>query len=301
MFDLLLNAARLVASKDVRDSVSALIAAAAASPDWQKEICTVEARTTGQMRERLHLLEDLVVDKLRSLKYDDEGIAAFRTACRELTANALEHGLIGAKQDRIRVVLDISPTYVATTVFNPRGSPVELTKWIELGAQHLRQTGKTGRGRGLLATCRRADVVTSVDSLGVKALVYRDRVAIATEEYRRETLVALVRGYSNPSAGRRLVERVKNARGLRIIVCLDPAEAKKALAGVSMKKAEHDALGGFDSDLLAQVVEAACGYSAMNDKGKIRIVYRSDDLSDLVPDDLVYRTVEAAIQSMNSA
>ena len=55
MFELLLNAAKLVFSKDTRDSASVIIDALTRSPEWQKEMCTLDARISPDVRERVNL------------------------------------------------------------------------------------------------------------------------------------------------------------------------------------------------------------------------------------------------------
>ena len=161
MIEILLNAARLAVSKDAREGVSGLIAALDNAPAWKRSVVTLEAAFTGEEKERLHLLRDVIVQKLQSLDYQPRTCGNFRLVFGELSANAIEHGK-PSRWRKARVLVDVSQTYVSLTVFNPKRSKVNLTRWIERAKDHLVATQKRGRGRGLLMTYRKADSLEQV-------------------------------------------------------------------------------------------------------------------------------------------
>lgn len=278
-------------SKEARDSATTLIEMLNRSPAWQKEICTLEAKVSFDERERTHLLEDLVAGKLHALSFGPASIKGFRTAFGELTGNAFEHGTKEAKSKVIRMVVDVSPTYVTTVVFNPRGSTINLNGWIEKSRKHLRDTKLLERGRGLLTVIRQADVLEPIEPNGIKAVVYRDAVTFETTELEDSTLVLVTAGHSNPSFGRRVVDYVRRLRAGKIALCLDPSEIRER-----EEQSQRDQPGSWVWQPILQLVAS---YAQAGDKS-IRIVCSDEDLRDLLPEAFVSATVDAALQAMNA-
>ena len=132
-----------------------------------------------------------------------------------------------------------------------------------------------------------------IEPRGIKAVVYRDAVKFETQELGRSTLVVVTAGHSNPSFGRRVVDFVRRLGGRKIALCLDPAEIRE-------KEEERARTLQADSWAWPPILELVASYANAGDKS-IRIVCSDDDLKDLLPDAFVSETVDAALQSMNSA
>src|SRR6476659_6920424 len=92
MIELLLGAVKLALSEDARKSAAGLVDFIRRSPDWQKDICTLEAKVDCDSREHAYLLGGLTADKMASLGYAHDAVSAFAYVYRELTSNAFEHG-----------------------------------------------------------------------------------------------------------------------------------------------------------------------------------------------------------------
>jgi len=238
VFELLLNAVKVAVSKDARESAASVVELLRRSPDWEKAIGTIEARVSIDVRERVQLIEDLVADKLVALSYKPASIAAFRTALTELAANAFEHGIVDAKRAVVRVLVETSPSYVATTVHNPKGSTFQLADALEAAARHRLATSKTGRGRGLVLVSRRVDVVQMVGDDAVKTLVYRDAVEIETHKAGEVIIAVVAAGHANPSLPRRIRDYLDDHPGEKIVLCLDAKEFEElVLADVQRRNA----------------------------------------------------------------
>lgn len=300
MFEVLINAAKVVLSKDVRDGMGALAQAFRAVNEWQGEICTVDLTCTKEFREKVDLIEDLIKEKLTSLGYTVEPVTAFSTVFRELTSNGFEHGTRGESRMPIRTVVDISKTYVSTTVHNPRRHEVKLPDWIEAGARHLVDTEMSGRGRGLLMVYAKADLLDCVGDTAVKGVVYRERVSISEERHGDEILIAPTSGFSNPAFARRVYEFLKKRvtdPPTPIILCLDPKQGSDLLAAAQSETPRH-----IDSQVIYTVISYIRHVSArgkMSDK--IRLVYDDADLNELLPADIVFQSIRAARDSLRAS
>jgi anti-sigma regulatory factor (Ser/Thr protein kinase) len=292
MFELLLNAATLALSKDARETANSLVDALTRSPEWKKEICTIEARIPYKERERAQLLEDLISDKLKTLSYGTKPSRAFRTVYGELTGNAFEHGTKGLKDERVRLVIDISPTYVATSVYNPRGTRVDIDKWIAQAADHLKSTEKMRRGRGLLVAYRKADVLEPIGTEGVKAVVYRDSVEIITDQHKSFKIVVATAGHSNPSFGKRIVEHLEKLNEKGIVLCLDPNAYHRFKNGNVGDAEMNDTEDSVVFEPIFRFI------SSTRDKTKVRLVISDDDVRDLLPRDHVASSIDAALKSL---
>ena len=287
MFELVFNAVKFAMSKDARESAASIIELVRRSPDWEKSIGTIEARISLEVRERVQLIEDLVADKLKLLAYRAESIEAFRTATTELTANAFEHGVINPKRPVIRLVIETSPSYVATTVHNPKGSGFDLARALESAARHRTESQNKGRGRGLVLVTRRVDAIQMVGTSAIKTLVYRDAVEVKTHK-EGSVLVAVVEGgHVNPSLPRRIRDYLDEHAGKKIVLCLDPRE--------------FDRYRGKREDRRAGAPGTAVMYTVLSDVQR-RNAERPDicivgnrDVCDLLPELVAARTIEDGI------
>lgn len=305
MFELLVNAVKMGVSKEVRGSANALLDLLTRSPDWAKEICTVEARIPTNEKEQASLICDLISYKLDALSYRPDSIRAFRMAYRELVVNAFEHGIKQGHNNRVTIVLNVSPTYVATSILNPKGSAVELTKWIKLGAQQLIDTGKMKRGRGLQVVYHASDVLEPVGNQGVKFVIYRDAVELETGSIEGHTILFVVSGHSNPSLGRQLVKHLESIlkQGSlkeeidkqRIIICLDPVEYKKYKGHKNMRDLEFDDEASvFWSPVLTFI-------DKWKNNTNIIFVKRDKIFKDLLPKGLIHDTMREALTALKSS
>jgi anti-sigma regulatory factor (Ser/Thr protein kinase) len=209
MFELFLNAAKFALSSDVRETASTLWNRLTQNSDWQKAFCTIEARVPFEEEERVSVLLHLAKEKLRSDGFPDTSVERFQLAAEELIQNTFEHGTKNAKSYFAKFSVEITPTYVSFSAFNPDGVLVDLPKWIDLATQHLKISKKKGRGRGIVFAMRLADKTEQVGKQGIKTVVYRESVDLSAHKYRGYVLIAVRTGLSNPSLGRRLVEEIE--------------------------------------------------------------------------------------------
>ncbi len=204
MFDILLNAAKLALSEDARKSVSSIVDFIKRSPEWQKDICVLEAKIEHSHQEQAALLAGLTAMKLENLKYPSEGIRAFQTAYTELCRNAFEHGCSAGQA--IRVVIEVSHVYVSATVENAKEHRFEVSPALAARQFALSGDPKSPRGRGLVLASELADDFQPVAGRGVKAVFYQDRVVVKSTQLAERALimVKVEGGQYNPSLNRRV-------------------------------------------------------------------------------------------------
>jgi len=219
MFELLLDAMKLALSKDARENAAALIELFRHSPDWQKDICTLEARIGHGEAERAWLVRDLLVAKLDALSFPDDCRRQYATTFTELARNAFEHG--GRTRSPVRVVADTSSTFIATVFFNARHHAPDLPKALRDARERLASDPAAASGRGLLLASEHADELTIVEPKGIKAVFYQDRVRIVTKTVRGILLVSIAAGHLNPSVTRRLMTFLERDRPAALILVLD--------------------------------------------------------------------------------
>ena len=234
-------------------------------------------------------------------------------------------------------MLEISPIYVSLQVENPRGSQVCLSEWIDSATDHLAETKKKGRGRGLLIASRKADVLTQIGKSSIKAVIYRDAVEIKRIDLKTATLILVSRGHSNPSLGRRVTDYIHRLDARKVILCLDIHELEigdtaelldatgKGLYGslkferkaerrieeirkerkiVEEIRKERRPGGGGLSPSSKTVTDAISSLEHFAEirgeesKKIVRLVLRDEDLCDLAPKDIVSRSVAQAYDEL---
>jgi hypothetical protein len=242
MIDILLNAAKLVFSEDARKSVSAVVDFIRRSPEWQKDICSLEAKIERSEKELAALLAGLAADKMQIHKYSDRGIDAFRTSYLELTANAFDYGcgIDGSGKDKsgqdkyILVGIDVSSYHIAVRVENARGCDFDLIRTLQERRLELFENPGSYRGRGLLLVEDLADSLEQAGSRSVKAVFYRDRVEFERLNAHDPMILKLTSGIYNPSLSRRTMSIVSAAlRGSDVVLDLSAYTSSPTLA-VSM-------------------------------------------------------------------
>jgi anti-sigma regulatory factor (Ser/Thr protein kinase) len=205
MLDLFINAVRFAVSEDVRKSTTAILEMLKKSPEWQQDICTLEASIDRSFAEQSALLSDLTLTKMENLSYSRVNAEQFRFIFTELVKNAFEHGCKFSFQN-IKITVHITKPYVALTVLNPRGSNFDLEETVKHKRQALSLNPGLRRGRGLVHVNDIADTFESVDGKrGVKAVIYLDQVGFEVKASSYVTIIKTTSGLFNPSLGRRLI------------------------------------------------------------------------------------------------
>lgn len=203
MYDILLNAVKLALSEDARKSVTAITDFIQRSPEWEKDICTLDAKVEATHPEHASLIAGLAAGKMKNLQYPDESIRSFRTAFSELGNNAFQHGCDG-KQD-IHIKIEVSSEYVSATLTNAKGHEFNLRQVLEENRQSLRSNARKSRGRGLLMVDLLADSLEQFGKTSVKAVFYRDRVSLERLLFKDLVIYRVNSGILNPSLSRRIV------------------------------------------------------------------------------------------------
>jgi anti-sigma regulatory factor (Ser/Thr protein kinase) len=209
MIDILLNATKLALSEDARKSASAIVDLIRRSPEWERDICVLQAKIEFKHDEHAALLAGLAATKMKNLHFNGQTIEAFQTSYLELTRNAFEYGC-GAKGE-IEITVDVSSVYVSVITENSRGLELDLDRLVRRQRELIANNPRSLRGRGLLLVEELADTFQSDPPRGVKAVFYRDRVDLDTLDFRGVKIVWVNGGIYNPSITRRLKELVSNA------------------------------------------------------------------------------------------
>ncbi len=209
MLEILLNATKLALSEDARKGVSTIVELIQRSPEWQRDICELQAKIECDHQEHAALLSGLAATKLANLKYPDETISSFQTAYLELTANAFEHGC--GHNGTITVTIEVSSVYVSAKVENDRGHEVELGKLLETCRQELARDPGRPRGRGLILVQELADTLQGMKPRTLKVVFYKDRVLFDSTRYLDVIVIRLYGGMQNPSLSRRIFKAVSDA------------------------------------------------------------------------------------------
>jgi anti-sigma regulatory factor (Ser/Thr protein kinase) len=210
MFELFVNAAKFAVSDDVRKSTSAILDLIRRSPEWERDICTLEAKIVPPFSEQAALLSHLTVSKMTKLGYSSERIEAFKITYFELVSNAFEHGCHSTK-DSIRIISDITAAYVSLTVLNPKGHKFDAKRIVEESSFLLEENPFSLTGRGLLVSYKSADSFQSINgNEGVKAVFFEDAVLFKIDVLDELTIIEIIDGLYNPSFERRLITTASN-------------------------------------------------------------------------------------------
>jgi len=207
MFELFLNAARFAVSEDVRKSASGIIELIRRSPEWQHDICTLQARVSRSFAEQTYLLSGLTSSKMENLQYPKEAVEAFKISYSELVTNAFEYGCQAGSKGTIGIEIDVTKEYVALTVLNSKGFKLNLSRAIESRRMATSRDPESKRGRGLTLVAELADTLEEKENQeGVKAVFYKDRVSFRIDQVDGLIILELTRGLFNPSIHRRFFE-----------------------------------------------------------------------------------------------
>jgi anti-sigma regulatory factor (Ser/Thr protein kinase) len=221
MIDVILNAVKILVSEDARKSASSLIELVRRSPEWQKDMCVLEARVSRSASEQAHLLRYLTVEKMQALEYAEGTVSAFQYCFNEISANAFEHGCGLDRNARISIVVDITREYVALTVINSRGMKFDLQKSLDQQSAKLSQNPALRRGRGLLTIYESADALIGLENHdGIKAVFYKPVVQLKTHTVGGLTIISLLAGKMNPSVNRRIMRAAQTSPSDSLIIWL---------------------------------------------------------------------------------
>lgn len=208
MYDVLLNAVKFAFSDDARKGVSAVVDLIQHSPEWQKDICTLEAKIEAIHPEHAALLAGITAAKLTNLQYCEEGIQSFRTSYTELASNAFQHGC--GDNGYIHIRIEISAVYVSVTLTNAKGHEFSLSRSMERSRRALIADPNRSRGRGLLMTSQFADSLQQIGKRAVKVVFYQDRVKLNRTVFKGIVVYRLDSGALNPSLPRRITTAATN-------------------------------------------------------------------------------------------
>jgi anti-sigma regulatory factor (Ser/Thr protein kinase) len=220
VIDLVLNAVRLALSSDARKSTSALLEFIRRKPEWERDICKIDAHVSKSSREEAMFLSGVCAEKMKSLKYDQPVIEALETSFAELSGNAFEHGCRHPK-DVVEISLDITAYYVSLRVNNPKGRRFDLQAKLSQQLESLRMNPGERRGRGLLLVSELADTLEAVeDHCGAKAVFFEDRVALKPSKQEGINILKVLSGIRNPSLERRLKAAALRFKGENLVIDL---------------------------------------------------------------------------------
>jgi anti-sigma regulatory factor (Ser/Thr protein kinase) len=221
MIELILDAVKLVFSEDARKSASGLIDFIRRSPDWQKDICTLEATVDADSSEHAHLLGGLTAEKMLNLKYGNRSVADFESVYRELTTNAFDHGCRQKRHGKVSIRLETTAHYVSLTIRNPRGCEFDLSEQLKLQRARLRDNPGSDCGRGLLMCEELADSLVGLKERdGVKAIFYASPVEIKINMIDDLTVLHVLNGIENPAVARKIGSLVEKCVGRDLLLDL---------------------------------------------------------------------------------
>jgi anti-sigma regulatory factor (Ser/Thr protein kinase) len=208
MLELVLNATKILFSKDVREGAASLVDLVSSMPEWRKGICTLEAKIVKANGEQARFLLELATSKMENLAFPDDAVEAFEISFREAAENAFSHAC-RKDGDVVRFLIDISETYASFSIVNPRKRRFSVAKNIERVIVALNKNPRARCGRGLIEISSLADELSSIENwTGLKAVFYSDRVRFITDYFGDLVLISLVRGMSNPSLPRRILKSI---------------------------------------------------------------------------------------------
>lgn len=204
MFEILLNAVKIITSKDFRESASSLLNSVKNSPEWQKNTIDLDASVSTSQKEKAVFISDLVIEKCPWLS--TEAANAFRVCYHELTRNAFEHGSRSEK-DYVKLKIEIASfSYISLTVINPKQRKFDPLRLIESNITALRNNPAQKRGRGLILVSEVSDQFKSVNKgAGINVVIYSKRVIYQAISVLDVVTIFVTSGLYNPSLQRRLI------------------------------------------------------------------------------------------------
>lgn len=284
MFEILLNTAKLAISKDARESASAIIDLFHNSPEWEKDICTIDAKIGKDEKEKSLLINDLVKNKLKNLKYEESIVNNFSYIYAELSDNLFEHGCTDKEQ--VRILLDITESYTAASFFNSKSIKFNFKE--ELDTKNFDPTST--RGRGIAISKIKADEITSIGTKGIKFIVYNKPIKTSVKLISdKEIAIIIESGHDNPSLSKKIIAELNNfltekyypyhekeAEYEDIIIFLDSdiydSAYKRRSKAHAIKKTE--------------LIGSLLHYIRENELNNIRVIHSDHELQRLLPDNI---------------
>ena len=211
--EIVLNGVRLVASQEARSAATALIGRLRSEPDWLSDVVNLRAKLGHEDMPKLRLLLSLIEERLRSFRFDEQSLRAYKVVFHELTKNAFEHGLQDRTGKSITLEVDLCSKYTEITVLNPSGRVFDLDRTLEEANCRLENARDLARGRGLINARFWSETLTSVQSgRGIRAMILPESVKIESWDLGGVLVLRPVAGQGNPSLERRLRERFSRKR-----------------------------------------------------------------------------------------
>lgn len=278
----------------------------AASEALERVDWTGERSFRATERAEAHRLRDEMREALAARGFSREAQDSFATSFAELFTNAVTHGLgtQGASGRTVRVLGSVNMTYASLCVFNPPGARVEFGAWLKRARERLLADPFAPGGRGLLLLQSLADELQAEDEDGMRAVFYRDRVALAVETNAGVTILRVQSGHKNPS----LAERINRA-----IAQLKPERFVLDLAGRDVEASTSDPVARFAQDVSRTLHATSGAHSGTttaigpclplfaNRNWLWRIVCPNEALRSLLPVEIVHPTLEGALAALERA
>lgn len=221
MYELLLNAVKVLASKEARDTGRDLLNLVVGCPEWKKDICNLTLRIDSNSHEQAAIVRELAVRRLKTNNYHDAVIVAFESIYGELTTNAFEYGLVNSwwRKGKIEINVEISAFYVTLVVHNTKGVRLDFETQCEIQNRLLTDNPRRPRGRGLLTVRQLADQVLSLENGGaIKAVLYEDCVDIDFIRFDNLVIFKFLSGGSNPHIVQKLENHLRHYPDHQIIL-----------------------------------------------------------------------------------
>ena len=211
--EVILDALKLLLSPSTTQSGAQLIELIRQRPEWQKDICTIEVRLAREYSEQARFIRGLTAEKMVTLGYSEEAVSAFITVASELIENVFEHGFTSRsfgwliKSKKMHMTIEVTKFYIAISIENPQGNMFNALKERDRRVLSLKADPQQIRGRGLVLISELADSFErTANKLGIKAVIYSDRVSIAICDVNEVVMLSLMSGLWNPSCSRRIEE-----------------------------------------------------------------------------------------------
>lgn len=221
MFEIFLNTAKFITSDDVRKTTSSLIDMIHQSPEWQKDICTMNANIQNKYIEQAIFLLDLTISKMQNMEFKEVSIDDFKIVFFELIRNAFNHGCKEDK-DEVKITIEITKTFVSLIVINPKKRRFFIEPIIRTNSRKLQINPNILSGRGLLLVKQLTDSFIMVnDNTGVKIVIYSDRVILKTDIIEDLIILNIEGGFYNPSLSRKLLNEIINTPPYDIVINLN--------------------------------------------------------------------------------